>query len=92
MTLFDKDTVVGGQFNMAKLVPGKEEFYETLRYFKRQIEITNVRIRFTVIIIIIFTATATATVTLFFLLMLHWLTTVDVTALSPITIAINKYR
>ena len=43
MTLFDKETVVGGQFNMAKLVPGKEEFYETLRYFKRQIEITNVQ-------------------------------------------------
>jgi len=33
VTLFDKDDKIGGQFNMAKLVPGKEEFYETLRYF-----------------------------------------------------------
>lgn len=45
VTLFDKESVVGGQFNMAKLVPGKEEFYETLRYFKRQIEITNVQMK-----------------------------------------------
>src|SRR5690606_26467255 len=28
-----------GQFNIAKTIPGKEEFYETLRYFKRQIEL-----------------------------------------------------
>ncbi|MBV7609872.1 FAD-dependent oxidoreductase, partial [Escherichia coli] len=30
---------IGGQFNIAKTIPGKEEFYETLRYFKRQIEL-----------------------------------------------------
>ena len=33
VTLYDKDAVIGGQFNMAKRVPGKEEFHETLRYF-----------------------------------------------------------
>ena len=33
VTLFDQDTQVGGQFNIAKQVPGKEEFYETIRYF-----------------------------------------------------------
>lgn len=33
VTLFDKDRQIGGQFNYAKQVPGKEEFHETLRYF-----------------------------------------------------------
>lgn len=33
VTLFDADTKVGGQFNIAKQIPGKEEFYETVRYF-----------------------------------------------------------
>lgn len=33
VTLFDREEEIGGQFNMAKRVPGKEEFYETLRYF-----------------------------------------------------------
>mmetsp|Transcript_26938 Transcript_26938/g.41264 ORF Transcript_26938/g.41264 Transcript_26938/m.41264 type:complete len:851 (-) Transcript_26938:201-2753(-) len=33
VTLYDKASEIGGQFNMAKRVPGKEEFYETLRYF-----------------------------------------------------------
>jgi len=32
VTLFDSATEIGGQFNLAKLVPGKEEFSETLRY------------------------------------------------------------
>ena len=35
---------IGGQFNMAKQIPGKEEFYETLRYFKKQIEIHQVNL------------------------------------------------
>jgi len=39
--LFDQEQEIGGQFNMAKTIPGKEEFYETLRYFKRQIELTK---------------------------------------------------
>lgn len=34
VTVFDDKTEVGGQFNVAKQVPGKEEFFETLRYFK----------------------------------------------------------
>lgn len=37
--LFDSNNQIGGQFNIAKTIPGKEEFYETLRYFKRQIEL-----------------------------------------------------
>lgn len=45
VTLFEKDSVIGGQFNMAKLVPGKEEFFETLRYFSKQIELTGVKLR-----------------------------------------------
>ena len=40
--LFDQSPEIGGQFNLAKRIPGKEEFYETLRYFKRQIEVTGV--------------------------------------------------
>lgn len=38
VTLFDAASEVGGQFNLAKKIPGKEEFYETLRYFSVQIE------------------------------------------------------
>lgn len=33
VTLFDADNKIGGQFNIAKQIPGKEEFYETLRYY-----------------------------------------------------------
>ncbi len=39
VTLFDAANEIGGQFNIAKQIPGKEEFYETLRYFKRQLEL-----------------------------------------------------
>ncbi|MBT8764753.1 NADPH-dependent 2,4-dienoyl-CoA reductase [Metapseudomonas boanensis] len=45
VTLFDASAEIGGQFNVAKRVPGKEEFYETLRYFKRKLEITGVDVR-----------------------------------------------
>jgi len=38
VTLFDKAGVIGGQFNIAKQVPGKEEFYETIRYFEVQLK------------------------------------------------------
>ena len=41
VTLFEADHQIGGQFNIAKTIPGKEEFYETLRYFKRQIELSD---------------------------------------------------
>ncbi|AOJ71545.1 MULTISPECIES: oxidoreductase [Burkholderia] len=37
--LFEASPEIGGQFNVAKKVPGKEEFHETLRYFRRQIEL-----------------------------------------------------
>lgn len=39
VTVFEASAQIGGQFNIAKTIPGKEEFYETLRYFKRQIEL-----------------------------------------------------
>ena len=39
VTVFDAASQIGGQFNIAKTIPGKEEFYETLRYFKRKIEL-----------------------------------------------------
>ncbi|MEX2321013.1 MAG: FAD-dependent oxidoreductase, partial [Saccharospirillum sp.] len=38
VTLFDEHDDIGGQFNLAKRIPGKEEFYETLRYFRVQLE------------------------------------------------------
>jgi 2,4-dienoyl-CoA reductase (NADPH2) len=40
--LIDADTAIGGQFNLARRIPGKEEFDETLRYFGRQLELTGV--------------------------------------------------
>ena len=42
VTLIDSATEIGGQFNLAKQVPGKQEFNETLRYFHRQLELTGV--------------------------------------------------
>ena len=45
VTLFDADKEIGGQFNIAKQIPGKEEFYETLRYFNKQIELHNVTVK-----------------------------------------------
>ena len=33
VSLFDSEKEIGGQFNMAKTIPGKEEFYETIRYY-----------------------------------------------------------
>jgi 2,4-dienoyl-CoA reductase (NADPH2) len=44
VTLYEKSDQVGGQFNMAKRIPGKEEFHETLRYFKRQLELLGVQV------------------------------------------------
>ncbi|HAO15252.1 MAG TPA: NADPH-dependent 2,4-dienoyl-CoA reductase [Tenacibaculum sp.] len=45
ITLFDSENDIGGQFNIAKQIPGKEEFYETIRYFKKQIELNGVNLR-----------------------------------------------
>jgi 2,4-dienoyl-CoA reductase (NADPH2) len=42
--LFEKNTEVGGQFNYAKRIPGKEEFYETIRYFNKRLEVTGVHL------------------------------------------------
>jgi len=44
VTLFEAADCIGGQFNMAKVIPGKEEFHETLRYYRRQIDLTGVRL------------------------------------------------
>ena len=38
VTLFDSAPAIGGQFNLAKRIPGKEEFYETLRYYQRMLD------------------------------------------------------
>jgi 2,4-dienoyl-CoA reductase (NADPH2) len=40
--LYEQASEIGGQFNYAKQIPGKEEFYETLRYYAKQIERTKV--------------------------------------------------
>ncbi|MBL0378520.1 MAG: NADPH-dependent 2,4-dienoyl-CoA reductase [Desulfofustis sp. PB-SRB1] len=45
VSLFEKQLAIGGQFLFARQVPGKEEFDETLRYFRRQIEIHDVDLR-----------------------------------------------
>ncbi len=42
--LFDQNDKIGGQFNVAKQIPGKEEFYETLRYFDNHIKTTGVHL------------------------------------------------
>ena len=44
VTLFDSASEIGGQFNVARRVPGKEEFSETLRYFKRKLQLTGVEL------------------------------------------------
>lgn len=45
VTLFEAAAAIGGQFNLARRIPGKEEFAETLRYFAHRIEATGVRLR-----------------------------------------------
>ncbi len=46
VTLFEADDALGGQFNYAKQIPGKEEFHETLRYFGTELTRTGVQTRF----------------------------------------------
>ena len=43
--LFERSAEIGGQFNLAKRIPGKEEFRETIRYFKRQLELHSAETR-----------------------------------------------
>lgn len=45
VTLFEKNAHIGGQFNIAKEIPGKEEFHETIRYFKEQIKLNNIELK-----------------------------------------------
>ncbi len=45
VTLFDSASEIGGQFNIAKRIPGKEEFFETLRYFGRKLQTAGVDLR-----------------------------------------------
>ena len=44
VVLFEKNNELGGQFNLAKRIPGKQEFHETIRYFKRQLELHKVEV------------------------------------------------
>jgi 2,4-dienoyl-CoA reductase (NADPH2) len=44
VTLFDAAGEIGGQFNIAKQIPGKEEFFETLRYYRRMIDLHGVKL------------------------------------------------
>lgn len=45
ITLFEKNDVLGGQFNLAKHIPGKEEFQHTLNYFLHQLQRYKVDVR-----------------------------------------------
>jgi len=45
VTLFEADKEIGGQFNIAKQIPGKEEFYETIRYFDTKIKKHGVELK-----------------------------------------------
>ncbi len=45
VTLYDAAAEIGGQLNLAKRIPGKEEFHETLRYFARVIELRGIDLR-----------------------------------------------
>ena len=45
VTLYEAGAEIGGQFNIARKVPGKEEFNETLRYFRKQIALRGVELR-----------------------------------------------
>ena len=45
VTLYDAAPQIGGQFNLAKQIPGKEEFSETLRYFAKQLDLHEVDVQ-----------------------------------------------
>jgi 2,4-dienoyl-CoA reductase (NADPH2) len=45
VTLYEQDKEIGGQFLMAKRIPGKEEFHETLRYFTNQLKSKGVSVK-----------------------------------------------
>jgi 2,4-dienoyl-CoA reductase (NADPH2) len=45
VTLYDSAAEIGGQFNLARRIPGKEEFNETLRYYRRKIELLGIDLK-----------------------------------------------
>ncbi|BCN74513.1 NADPH-dependent 2,4-dienoyl-CoA reductase [Prescottella equi] len=45
VTLFEARDEIGGQFGIAQKIPGKEEFAETIRYFRRQLDLAGVDVR-----------------------------------------------
>jgi len=45
VTLFEASTEIGGQFNLARRIPGKEEFDETVRYYGEQLRLTGVKLQ-----------------------------------------------
>lgn len=45
VTLFESGTSIGGQFDLARRVPGKEEFNETVRYYTRMLDVHGVEVR-----------------------------------------------
>jgi 2,4-dienoyl-CoA reductase (NADPH2) len=45
VTLFEKDDEIGGQFRLAQQIPGKEEFAETMRYYRRRLEVLGATLR-----------------------------------------------
>jgi len=48
--IFEGSNEIGGQFKLAKMIPGKEEFHETIRYFKQRIEDLNINLKLNIII------------------------------------------
>jgi len=44
VTLYERSDSVGGQFNLARSIPGKEEFHETMRYFNNQLKVLGVKV------------------------------------------------
>jgi len=44
VTLFEGKDIIGGQFDFARRIPGKEEFDETVRYFQRRMEVSGVKL------------------------------------------------
>lgn len=45
VTLFEARAEIGGQFGIARMIPGKEEFAETIRYYRRQLDLAGVDVR-----------------------------------------------
>ncbi|MGV2919465.1 oxidoreductase [Streptomyces alfalfae] len=50
VTLYDAAPEIGGQLNVARRVPGKEEFDETLRYFRTQLDLRGVDVRLNTVV------------------------------------------